>query len=167
MVYEKEFRRHVMDQMAGEKILCLDPGETVGWSLFENCYLRNFGQLEVKKVAEGSIDKKVECMRDFIHLQDPTICVAENYIVYAHKAKEHAWNELFTAKLIGNIEAICNQFGTPLYYQMAQEAKFFGTDEKLKKWGLYQTKMKHANDSIRHGLYFMLKESQARKKAHT
>jgi hypothetical protein len=38
---------------------------------------------------------------------------------------------------------------------MAQQAKAFWTDEKLKLVGLYEPGMKHARDALRHLLYLI------------
>jgi hypothetical protein len=87
----------------------------------------------------------------------PTMVIYENYRVYEHKLSRHANSEVYTLRLVGVIEYLCEvQHNIPFYNQMAHQAKGFVTDEKLKAWNMYQTGQKHARDSIRHGIYFLL-----------
>jgi len=39
---------------------------------------------------------------------------------------------------------------------MAQHAKQWWTDEKLKRFGIYPKGLKHGRDALRHLLYYML-----------
>lgn len=156
--YECEFLKYITGPVRQRRILCLDPGETMGWCVFDNGILVNRGQLMMKMLLD-----RWSLLSRFLQDVAPTQCVMENYIVYGYKAKEHAWSSLFTPKLIGAIEVVCQAYEIPVDFQMAAEAKMFAPDPKLKRWDIFQTGgLKHANDSIRHGLYYMLKESQSK-----
>ena len=130
----------------------------MGWCVFDGGYLVNRGQLMMKMLSE-----RWSLLSQFLQDVAPAKCIMENYIVYGYKAKEHAWSSLFTPKLIGAIDVVCQAYNIPVELQMAAEAKMFAPDTKLKRWDVFQTGgLKHANDSIRHGLYYMLKESQSK-----
>lgn len=128
-------------------LLCLDPGETTGWALFRNGRLTGSGQFKVTdlKLFEQLITKF-----------DPTLIICENYRVYPWLLKQHSWSEIPTVRYIGIIQYIADVRGTPVRMQMAQMAKVYCTNNKLKRWGLLQVDKKHANDAIRHGCYYLL-----------
>lgn len=161
--YELEYFQYLHPEILTRTILCLDPGETMSWSVFADGQLYEAGQLSVRKALRVNEDPDTlfNVLENFFNDRGATHCVMEDYIVYAHKLKAHVWNPLFTSKLIGSLSLMCSQRQIPIQYQMAGAAKFFSTDEKLKRWGLWQVHHKHANDSIRHGLYYMLSTSMA------
>lgn len=132
-----------------KRLLCLDPGETTGWSVFEDGQLVRCGQAHT---IEGyHIIHNLFC--DIV----PSMVIYENYRVYAHKLERHSNSEVYTLRLIGAIEYLCDMtYQVPRYNQMAQQAKGFVTDEKLKAWGYYQKGQRHSRDSMRHGCYFLL-----------
>lgn len=137
-----------------ERLLALDPGHTTGWSVFEKGELTAWGQAATMDRGWGEINQ-------LFHDIQPTALIYENYRIYEHKLARHANSEVYTIRLIGVIEFLCDvTFGIPRYNQMAQQAKGFVTDEKLKKWGMYKPGQKHARDSIRHGCYFLLFHKQ-------
>jgi len=152
------------------RMLCLDPGETTGWALFEDHQLVRWGQIPT--VVDGKI-KWHELDLLFIDTM-PDYVVCEDYRVYDHKLDRHSYSQVPTLRLIGGIDLMCNlgwytveeaedvdnsyyeQHTCPIHYQMAVTAKSFCTDEKLKQWGFWQEGMRHSRDAIRHGCYFLL-----------
>jgi hypothetical protein len=113
--------------------------------------------------ADGELTQcgqfKVASMQElfmFITGVYPARVVMENYRVYGHKTEQHAGSEVVTIQYIGVIKLACEQLQLPLHMQMAWQAKGFATDSKLHAWGIYQTAKRHANDAIRHGVYFFL-----------
>jgi len=141
-------------------ILAIDPGETVGWSLFRKGALAEYGQISIPTFKDGSLEA-----RDLWSLFDrtqPDVAVIEGYRVYASKAKYHTWSALYTPKLIGYVEAICQSRNIPYHLQMAS-TRMFCTNEKLKAWGYYPTGKGHAADAIRHGCYWLLFHDRRRK----
>lgn len=131
------------------KLLCLDPGETTGWSLFENGVPTRAGQ--VKTIEDWFV------IMELFDTTQPTHVIYENYRVYANKFDRHAFSEVYTLRLIGAIEFMCSVlYKIPYTNQMAVQAKGFVTDDKLKQWGYYNMGPKHARDSLRHGIYYLL-----------
>lgn len=131
------------------RLLSLDPGETTGWSIYKGPVLYHGDQLETK-------DNMFNNVIELLDATDPTHIICEDYKVYAHKLKDHSWASLHTPQLIGAIRMLAYQRNIPVFFQMAQQAKGFCTDDKLKKWGYYKTGLRHGRDSIRHGCYFLL-----------
>lgn len=143
-------RKPIFDPLKEHRLLCLDPGETTGWALFVNGELTESGQA---KTLEGGWRE----IHDLFEYICPTFVVYENYRVYGHKLERHANSEVYTLRLVGVIEYLCEVvYGISWHNQMAAQAKGFATDEKLKKWNMYQTGKKHARDAIRHGIYYLL-----------
>lgn len=125
-------------------------GETTGWAVFEDGILTASGQLSNKVEGWHSVDKLFDDVQ-------PNMVLYENYRVYAHKLERHSNSEVYTLRLVGVIEYLCEvKHQVPWYNQMAQQAKGFVSDEKLQRWGMYQRGQKHARDAIRHGIYFLL-----------
>lgn len=131
-----------------ELMLCLDPGETTGWALFEGLCPIRAGQIACKENPCQAV------MDTFEYI--PALLVYEDYRVYSWKANDHSWKELFTPKLIGMIQLMAYQNGIPTVAQMANIAKQFVTDDKLKAWGAYNLGGRHARDALRHGFYWLL-----------
>lgn len=142
--------RASVDYSEAGHVLCLDPGETTGWALFEHGLLVRSGQ-------EGT-GTHPAFMADFLYdfEPEPTVIVYEEYRIRGNKAKQHIGSEVFTIQHIGVIRAVADDLGVKLVKQTAGMAKTFATDVKLRRWGLYQTNRRHANDAIRHGVYYHL-----------
>lgn len=148
--FQELFKRRRGDEFkAPPRVLCLDPGETTGYALFEHGTLTTAGQ--VRTIDDWKI------ISDLFEEMNPTHVVYENYRVYSHKLDRHAFSEVYTLRLIGVIEFLCDVvYRIPYCNQMAQQAKGFTTDEKLKHWGFYDKGPKHARDAMRHGVYYLL-----------
>lgn len=141
-------------------VLCLDPGETTGWSLFGGGELIEWGQeatgTEPALMADfvNSIEAAYHSVLDWPDGLERI--VYEEYRVRGNKAQEHIGSEVVTIQHIGAIKVVANELGLKLVKQSAGMAKGFASDRKLRAWGLYQTGLRHANDSIRHGVYWHL-----------
>lgn len=132
-------------------LLALDPGETTGAAVYTDGILTGYDQLDTK-----DINKSTDIILKAIQEIKPNIVVYEDYKVYGWKADSHSWAALHTPQLIGTIQTLCHIYRIPVFSQMAQEAKHFCTDKKLKYWDYWAPGMKHARDAIRHGAYFLL-----------
>lgn len=148
----------MMERLRGEhsipgKVLCLDPGKTTGWCLFEDGKLT-----KVDHVEDCYDDKNVNVLplMKLIEETKPDFIVYEDYKVYSNKLDRHSFSPVFTVRLIGAIETFAQMNNIPTHKQMASTAKSFVTDEKLKQWGFWETGKKHGRDAIRHGCYFLL-----------
>lgn len=146
----QKVRKSDEDWVPPARLLCLDPGETTGWAVFDRGVFAQAGQLNTKP------DVYTQTVPQFLQTIQPTHIIMENYKVYAHKLKDHSWSSLHTSQLIGSIKMLSSMQNIGVSLQMASQAKGFCTDEKLRKWGMYQTGLKHARDAIRHGCYFLL-----------
>lgn len=143
-------KRRGVDFIPPKRLLCLDPGETTGWAVFEDGMFSASGQASTAANGWKEIDKLFTDV-------NPTMLVYENYRVYSHKLERHSNSEVYTLRLVGVIEYLAEvKFGIPYFNQMANQAKGFVTDDKLKAWGMYQRGHRHARDAIRHGCYFLL-----------
>jgi hypothetical protein len=149
-------------------ILTLDPGETTGWSRWLHGELYDCGQYPTGQNPAAM----VELIRD-LHLASPPEdewdkgfaptamlslerIVYEEYRIRGNRAQEHVGSEVVTIQHIGAIKVVADMLNLPLTKQTAGMAKGFATDAKLRRWELYQSGQKHANDAIRHGVYFHL-----------
>jgi hypothetical protein len=152
-----------------ERLLCLDPGETTGWAVFEKSKLVRWGQIRTVENEEILWHNVNELFQAYC----PDFVVCEDYRIYAHKLARHSFSPVLTLRLIGGIDLMCNlgwyvledasvhgniyeRYTCPIHYQMATQAKGFVTDEKLQEWGFWQEGMRHSRDAIRHGCYFLL-----------
>lgn len=136
-----------------KRLLCLDPGKTTGWCLFED------GKLTIVDHIENCYDDKnvnVVPLLKLIEDIQPDFILYEDYKVYSNKLDRHSFNPVFTVRLIGAVEAHAQMNGIKTHKQMATTAKNFVTDDKLKQWGFYEKGLRHGRDAIRHGCYFLL-----------
>lgn len=136
-----------------KRLLCLDPGKTTGWCLFEDGKLAAVGQLD-DCYDKNNVD--VKTLLKLIEDVRPDFILYEDYKVYSSKLNMHTYNPVFTVRLIGAIEAHAQMHDIKTHKQMASTAKGFVTDDKLKQWGFWEKGKKHGRDAIRHGCYFLL-----------
>jgi len=155
------FRRFRKNKWPGQ-LLTFDPGETTGWSLWEDGHLEQCGQLDTDDVPQAAL-----LLADFFDVYNfvhehkyQCYVVIEEYRIYSWKTESHAWKDIHTIRLIGAIEAILAMRGLEDRYQMcgAGLAKTFATDEMLKSWGFWKPNRRHARDAIRHGCYYYATE---------
>lgn len=136
-------------------LIAFDPGETTGVSHWEVTP----AQVILKRstqVKTWPIDQAVKHLAGEISQTKPDAIVFESYQVYEWKKDEHSWSQIPTVQVIGCLQTLCIQQDIPYFTQTAQIAKGFVTDEKLKDWGFYERGQRHARDSMRHALYFLL-----------
>lgn len=150
-----EFYKKVQrGRVAPTRLLALDPGGETGWTLFTNGNIDKVGQTPGYDHKTEVIDwESMETLLDSIN---PTHIVCENYKIYAHKLDQHTFSSVPTLRIIGMIDFWAWKNKVPIEYQMAQQAKGFCTDDKLKKWGLWQKGMRHSRDAIRHACYYLV-----------
>jgi hypothetical protein len=125
----------------------VDPGETCGWATFDELELIAAGQFPVRNLEEFDL---------FVTRSRPDVMVIENYRVYASRAAQHVGSEVNTAQYIGILKFLASMYQVPVYLQMAHQAKGWVSDKRLHDLGLFQTGNRHANDAIRHGVYWLL-----------
>lgn len=151
--YNELLQRIRGDKKIPERLLCLDPGKTTGWCLFEQGKLTRWGQVD-NCYDDNNID--ATGLLTLFQEVNPDFIVYEDYRVYSNKLDRHAFSPVMTVRLLGAIETYSQMNGIKTHKQMATTAKTFCTDEKLEQWGFWQPGMRHARDAIRHGCYFLL-----------
>lgn len=131
------------------RMLSIDPGETIGIAYFESGALKQAYQENMKLLTARSLEAILE-------RHNPHLIILEDYKIRANKSEAHINSSLFTVRLIGQIENQIELREISLQKQLPAQAKGFCTDRKLKAWNMYQEHCKHANDAVRHGCYFLL-----------
>lgn len=80
---------------------------------------------------------------------NPNHIVIERF-VYQRRDKV----ELVPVEYIGIVRLFSLAYDRPIFEQSPAQAKNLWTDEKLKTLGYYRKGMPHANDAVRHMLYY-------------
>lgn len=168
------FEKFVKKSYSG-RLITFDPGQTTGYSIWDNQKLVERGQLNTYDVRLS-----VKWLNEWLRYNLPTDVSdeertwlkshgkevlsnqprenlhvrIEEYRVYGHKTESHAQDDMHTSRLIGCFEALLTLQGITYSMCGAGLAKNFATDEKLKAWSMWATGQKHARDAIRHGIYF-------------
>lgn len=144
--------------------LCVDPGETTGYSLWdEDGKLVMAGQLPMWKfidlIYQWAVDGLVprELVEDDIdHLDhDLLAVVCEDWQLYPWELQNLAFDKCRTARAIGALTLICRQFNKKLVFQGAdikKGAQAAGA-EALYLEPIHENR--HANDSIQHGVFYL------------
>lgn len=147
---DKDFFRTSVDATGQINVLALDPGETTGMAAFRGSHRLVATQLQGHTVP--AIFRQIRTALNFYH---PDAVVMEDYRVYSWKTRDHANSDMFTSRLIGAVECLCEDLQVPLKKQMAGIAKGFCTDDKLRMWDLYAGG-RHSRDATRHAVYYLL-----------
>lgn len=151
------FERFVKNPFAG-RLITFDPGETTGYSIWDNSKLVEAAQLNTYQVKACVLWMK-EWLKikiyDAGYSDANTFVCMEEYRVYAHKTQDHAQNTMHTSRLIGSLETHLTLIGVEYEMRGAGLAKKWADDQKLKDWGFWAKGQRHARDAIRHGCYFL------------
>lgn len=160
------------------KLLTFDPGESTGWATFEigepgSPYkLLDSGTCDMTEVGPAlwrAIVGPVALAYDteLAGTWEGAGHVAfEDWVIYPHKAMDLIGDYCRTARLIGRIELACQAGGVPYTAQLARNAKSPAEQagaEDLFAYPLHENR--HANDAIRHGVYFELMRTFRARKA--
>lgn len=138
-------------------VLAFDPGETTGWAHFYDYKLVGCGQLNTKTVPYAYASLQPLFATTVNKADGTPIQVAiEDYRIYSWKSDDHKWAAVHTVKVVGLCELLCALYQLPHSLRMAQNAKMFVTDEKLKSWGLWISGQKHARDAVRHAVFHIV-----------
>ena len=124
--------------------LALDPGETNGWSLWEDERRIDAGQDDWERLI-GRLDR--------LSKNGLRLIVYERYALRSSAAKSMIGSEFETVQVIGAVKLMGYQLGIKLVGQMPAQKEFFD-NERLKKLDLYDVGKQHTRDSVRHALYY-------------
>lgn len=153
---------YIYMEKRGIKILALDPGECTGVCIVDwphnrqikpredmSQYIKYQGHIEGKELHIQA--KKLEDLRKEYGTFDYVIF--EKFLLYGHKAATQIGSEMHTSQVIAVIKMWAMNHHMPKIEQMAQNAKKFYTDQKLKDHKVYPTGLRHSKDATRHALY--------------
>ena len=133
-------------------VIGVDPGGTTGWVIYDTFRQEVIEHLEIVDWFE--VGQKLETELD---APSGTVTVViERFTVTATTHKKTVQEE--PKDLNGIAKYLTRKYDQKLYIQSASEAKTFGTNEKLKKAGMwFKGGEGHANDASRHALTMMIK----------
>ena len=144
-----------------QRVLALDPGETTGVAAWVPYRPTDDGsrapreQILLWQLGTKDLGPSYDILHKALQDWSPDHLRAEDYKVYGWKAAEHAFASLHTARWLGAIEVAAFQTDTPFTVKLAQHAKTFWTDDKLKACGIYHPGLKHARDAKRHLAHYL------------
>lgn len=154
-----------------DKWLAVDPGEDTGFSVWDGQELIEadtekmweFGDAVFRAVFQpytGEVFPEEDLANKFVGIKR---IVVEDWRIYPWEAKRGAmnWDQCRTARLIGALTIIARQAGLEFKLQPAkikERAEAAGA-EALFSSPLHENR--HANDSIRHGIYYLAIERGA------
>lgn len=145
--------------------LCVDPGETTGYSVWQGKKLVWADQLPMwsfvdsvylwTSTGDWSGLGEFELAGDTDAERALRAIVCEQWQLYPWELQNLAWDECRTARAIGALTLICRQFGKQLVFQGAdikKGAQAAGA-EALYLEPVHENR--HANDSIQHGVFYL------------
>jgi hypothetical protein len=168
-----------MASVEGKRWLCVDPGETTGWSVWRGEKLLGGGQTPLWDFAHDvwdtlAYDKDLrrnpgplsEGERPWLaagvtgddNEGDLSLIVCEKFALYPDKAKDLAYDEFRTVQLIGALTFMATLFDIEMHKQPATIKKP-ATDAGAKELFVRPLhENRHTNDSIMHGWFYLLVE---------
>lgn len=141
------------------KILAFDPGGTTGWAQFEIEYIDGVPQWQLplfKHFTCGQIGDNAEhhlLLWKLLMREHPDIVIGERF---DNRGNEFA--RLMSKEYLGILKLWCELFEQEFVSQGASDAKGWVGNDKLDTLGLLaqpRTKWVHANDALRHMLFFL------------
>lgn len=142
--------------------LCVDPGETTGWSIWQGKDLIVAEQLALWEFIDAVdawlngpyVPESLNTGNDHDTGKLGAI-VCEDWSLYPWMLEKLAWDKCRTARGIGALELLARQHGIPIILQGAdikEGAKAAGAEE-LYIEPVHENR--HANDSIQHGVFYL------------
>lgn len=154
--------------------LSVDPGETVGWALWEDSKLLMQGQTAswtfVDDVSSGlGVALADDVLQDlYVGPDGPfvgiTLLVVEDFVIYPWKCRDGSldFDRVETARIIGGLVLLSRIAGIRFEYQGAdiKEAAVAGGAEELFIRPLHENR--HMNDATMHGVNWLNQQLAAR-----
>jgi hypothetical protein len=161
------------------RMLCVDPGENTGWSIWKDDKVLGGGQtplwnfaMDVYNLFESGVGPLEQgedtILRPGIDPEENTgpigLIVVEAFKLYPWEARKGTldWNEFRTTQLIGAITFFAQLFDVRLHKQDAKikERALAGGAEELFLKPAHENR--HQNDSIMHGFFYRQVEVHGR-----
>ena len=120
------------------KLLSIDPGESIGWALFEDAKLADCG---IEKYDTRSVWPK-----HFDLLSTSDVVVYERYFI------SRVMQDTTTAEVIGALKYMCSLYHIPIIVQEPTVLHFIKSRFFLGKKLKYGS---HKLSAISHGMYFL------------
>jgi hypothetical protein len=152
--------------------LSVDPGEDTGWALWEDGDLIDAGTDKLWQFGEAVYaathedSESLELVGDDLALKFIGVerIVCEDWRIYPWEAKKGTlnWDQCRTARLIGGLTLVAKMKGMEF---VLQGAKIKERAEAAGAEALFMSPLvenRHANDAIRHGVYYLAIERGAR-----
>lgn len=153
------------------RMLCIDPGEMTGWSIWKGDKLLGGGQTPMWEFAHdvynyfesgiGPLEQgETELLHSGVTAEDNTgsisLMVIEKFALYPWEARKGTldWNEFRTSQLIGALHFFGQVFNVKTHKQPAtikERARAGGAKELFVR---PQHENRHQNDSIMHGYFY-------------
>ena len=128
------------------RLLALDPGRTVGWAAFDKG--ASGERYHSGQVKDDQVWHLLESSK--LNLKGLDLLIVESF-----KYRQLPKADLTPVEVIGIVKEWARQFQVDVTWQTPSQAKFFFTDDRIKKLGLYQPGKPHAMDAMRHLLYYL------------
>lgn len=144
------------------KLIALDPGGTTGVAVVE---MLEDGKLSFNVAQIGPAEHHVE-LEDFLHKQLEG--VSRRWVIcerFDYRNTSKSGLRLDSREYIGTVKGYCRRQGIPLVLQTAAQAKGFVSNNILKELNLYTEAFRHANDAMRHLIYFVVNNEDFKFKA--
>lgn len=141
------------------RIMALDPGGTTGWASWTAERIQGVAadSFEYKNVTwdNGQLGpehhKLLWSVLELMHVENCRI-VCERF---EYRNTSRAGLVLDSREYIGIAKLFSQERGVPLEFQNASEAKGFVRDSHLKRLALWSSGYPHANDAMRHLLFYL------------
>lgn len=134
------------------KILGIDPGE----SHTGLCVIRD------GEAVFWSETERWQGIREFLGTATIDVVVAEDFRLYPSKAKMQSGDQMWTARVLGAIQFMCEMYKIPFELQSASRIR---SDPLVKD--VKVAKSKHINDAAKHALaYWYSNHTDAYKPKH-
>lgn len=140
--------------MSTYKVLGVDPGEAVGYAVFEVTEGKP-EETHMVYIGQGRHETFNEEFVDLINKYSPKIVVAEDYIVYSHKLKAHRNSRMNTSRMLGKIEALGDVFNFDVELQ---PASILPVAQKWTRRPLPKDhSISHQFSALNHARFYMIK----------
>lgn len=155
-------------------VIAIDPGGTTGWTLMclepyalsdpyekvlRNLTLHQHGQLTSNDTVEG-YNLVTDQLMTLIQIWPDSAIVIEDFIIRTNNSRSREF--LSPVRITEKLDYALWKHSREWFKQQPSEAKTTASDDRLKRWGMYQKEggLVHARDSDRHAITFLRKAKE-------